>query len=521
MAGPTPPIPPLSTPFAQNLRDQRRAAHRQAHSERKQRHLLRVQQKAARKQARSLLSQQRRTLRRTSLLAPLLLLVCGSVALLVRAGHPALAIFLPWYSRWWPLLFLFAGLFLLIEWAADLFLLTGDTPAAPRRLGAAATLLLLFLGLLGTGTHTLFQARNLFRNNLQFGLGDFEKLLDQKHEFSQTIDTAFPAGTRLRVDNPHGSVTLIGARTDGQIHITVDKQIFTSSDDDASRQEQQLNPQLSLADGTLQLSIPRLVGSSADLTVTLPASAPISISAQHGSVDLSDLQAPVTVTADHGDITCKNINGAVSAQINHNGSSFIAHNVTGDLQLHGHAQDLTLTEIHGQVDLEGEFFGNTHLEHLYGPLAFRTHRTQLTLGRLPGEIDINPESDLSGSQIVGPTLLHTSSRNVSLDRVLGDLSVTDSRGSVDITASSPLGSIDVQNRDGAVALTVPEHAALTLDAFTHGGTIETDLGLTPTGENGNQTLQGVVHGGGPHITIRTSHLDIDIHQGQVDPSTNP
>ncbi len=521
MAGFPPPIPTPGTPLAQNLRDQRRAALREDRAKRKQKRLAFRQQEAARKQVQILERRQRRTLRRTSLLAPLLLLLCGLTALLVGAGHPSLAVFLPWYSRWWPLLFLFAGLFLLIEWASDFFLLTSALPAAPRRLGAIATLLLFALALFGTGTRSAFQTRDLFRNNLQLGLGDFEELFDQKHESSQTIDTAFPAGTRFTVENPHGNITLIGTGPEGQIHITISKQIFTGFDTDASREEQQLNPQISLAGGTLQLSMPRLVGASADLTITLPASAPASLSVQHGSIDISDLHAPVTVTADHGDITCNNITGAVAAQINHNGSSFTAHNITGDLYLHGHAQDLTLTDVHGQTNLEGEFFGNTHLEHLYGPVTFRTHRTQLSLGRLPGEIDMSPESDLSGSQIVGPTLVHTSSRNVSFERIAGDLSITDSKGTINITSAAPLGNIDVQNRNGAVTLTLPDHAALTLDAQTHGGHIDTDLGLTPIVENNDQILQGVVGGGGARVTIRTTHLDIDIHQGQVNPPTDP
>ena len=521
MAGFPPSMPPLGAPLAENARDQRRAARREARSERKQRRIQSNQQDAARKQAQSLLRRQRRTFRRTSLLAPLLLLVCGVTALLVRAGHPALDVFLPWYGRWWPLLFLFAGLFLLIEWASDLFLLTGTMPAAPRRLGAGATLLLLALALFGMGTRTIFQTQDLFRNNLQFGLGDLEELLDQKHESSQTMDTAFPAGTRLIVDNPHGNVTLSGTGPDGQIHITINKQMFTGSDAEASREEQQLKPQLLLADGSLQLTVPRLVGASADLTITLPASTPATLNVQHGSVDISALRAPVTITADHGDIACNDITGTVLAQVNHNGSSFTAHDMTGDLHLHGHAQDLTLTDIHGQVDLEGEFFGNTHLERLHGPVTFRTHRTQFSFGRLLGEVDISPESDLSGSQIVGPTFLHTFSRNVSLDRMAGDLSVTDSRGTIDITSSSPLGNIDIQNRDGAVTLTLPEHAAVTLDALTHGGHIDTDLGLTPGVENDNQSLQGAIGGGGARVTIRTSHLDIDIHQSQVDPPIEP
>ncbi len=517
----SPPGPPFGAPGAGNAREQARTQSRQAHFERKQARAQWKQERSAHKQARFLHIQQRRNLRRTSLLAPLLLLALGLTTLLIRAGHPPLAHFLSWYSRWWPLLFLSAGLFLLLEWACDFFLHTGSTPAVPRRIGAGATLLLIAFALFGAGTHSVRQTRDLFGNDIHLGLGDFEQLLAEKHESAKTIDTAFPTGTRLSVDNPHGNITLIGASDDGQIHVVVNKQIYTDSDADASQEEQQLDPQVSLSGGILQVTVPRLVGATADLTITLPTSAAASLNAQHGSVDVSALHAPVTIIADHGDITCKDITGAINVQISHNESSVTASDITGDVTVRGHAQDLNLTGVQGQVSLEGEFFGNTHLERLHGPVAFRTHRTQLTLGQLPGQVDISPESELTGSQIVGPLSIHTSSRNVSFDRVAGDVSITNSRGSVNVTSSAPLGNIDIQDRDGAVTLTLPEHAGLTLDAATHGGRIDTDLGLDSTSQNGSQTLQGTVRGGGARVTVRTSHLDIDIHQGNVQPPTKP
>ena len=517
----SPPGQPFGAPVTGTARDQARAERRQARTGREQARAQWKQERSARKQVRSFQSQQRRSLRRTSLLAPLLLLALGITALLIRAGHPPLAAFLSWYGRWWPLLLIFAGLFLLLEWACDFFLLTGSTPAVPRRLGAGATLLLIALALFGTGTHSVRETRNLFGNDIHLGLGEFEELLAEKHESTKTVDTAFPTGSRLSVDNPHGNITLIGSADDGQIHVVVNKQIYTDSDADASQEEQQLDPQISLSGGTLQVTIPKLVGATADLTITLPTSGAASLNAQHGSVDVSALHAPVTITADHGDVTCKDVTGDVNVQINHNDSSLTASDITGDITVRGHAQDVNLTGVHGQVSLEGEFFGNTHLERLHGPVAFRTRRTQLTLGQLLGQVDISPESELTGSRVVGPLSLHTSSRNVSFDRVAGDVSITNSRGSVNVTSSAPLGSIDVQNRDGAVSLTVPEHAGLTLDAATHGGRIDADLGLESTSQNGGQALQGSAYGGGARVTLRTSHLDIDIHQGNVQPPTEP
>jgi DUF4097 and DUF4098 domain-containing protein YvlB len=272
---------------------------------------------------------------------------------------------------------------------------------------------------------------------------------------------------------------------------------------------------------TLSVSVPRLAGGTADLNVTVPDWSETTVTTNHGSVNVSKMRAAVNATTDHGDIEVDSVTGPVNAHIDSSGSSFAGHNITGPVLVKGHAQDLNVSDVTGQVTLEGEFFGDTHLERLNGPVSFRTSRTQLTMMRLDGDVDLSPHAELTGSQMVGPVRLHTSSRTITLERVAGDVDVANSKGPVEITSSSPLGNVLVENRDGAIHLTVPEHAGFDIDAETRDGSVNGDWELSPSTSHETTTLRGRVGDGAARLVLHTSHADIDVRKGIVAPPAAP
>ena len=311
----------------------------------------------------------------------------------------------------------------------------------------------------------------------------------------------------------------MGRSGDGRVHIVVDKQIYSWGDDDASSRSNKLDPRVTLAGGTLSVSLPWLNAASADLSVTVPDSVATVVSDNHGAVNVSGIHAAVNVTANHGDIDLERIAGPVNVHTSNTGSSFTAHGVQGDLTLRGHADDLTITDVTGGVSVEGEFYGDTHLEHLGGPSTFRTSRTQFSIGRLDGMVDISSDEEFTGSQIVGPTLLHTRSRNISLERVAGPVDISNSNGTVDLTASAPLGNVSINNASGEVTVTVPEHSGVMVQTETRDGAIQDDLDNSNIPENSAATHSATVGDGAARLSIVTSHADITIHKGLVEPPT--
>jgi len=508
---PPPYPPPPGSPFGFDPKQQAKYARQQYKAQ------ARAAIMAAKAQ-RDFYRDQRRAARRSSILGPLMIVAFGVMFLLIRMGRIPAVTFWGWYGRWWPLLLVAAGVVLVAEWGFDHIGVEDGAPIPQRGFGGGVVFLLILLAGSGAIIHGLHDGNDLFTHSFNLDSDTFDEFLGEKHEMTQQIDQDFPAGTSLTIDNPHGDITVVGKSDDNKVHITVNKQVWTSSDSDADSKAQRLSPNVALIGSTFSVSTPSIQGGIADLSITVPAFAMTTISANHGDVNVSDINSPVTVTANHGDIELNGIKGAVMARINHRDSSFSAHHIDGDVEVHGHADDVSATDISGHLSLEGEFYGDTHLERLRGPMTFHTTRTQFSVERLDGEINISPNSELSATDIVGPTTLKTRSRNISLDRVAGDVEVTNSDGSVEVTSALPLGNISVQNRSGEVNVTVPEHSGFVVDAETRDAEIENDLGLHTTNQNSRVDLAGQVGSGGPKITLRTTHFDIGIHQKLIAPA---
>jgi len=516
MATYPPPVPP---PYSSDPRQQRQYLKAMARAQKDAAREY-IRQEAFR---RNLLRRQERAYRRSSILGPLLVLAAGVIFLLIGLGKLPLAMFLDWYGRWWPLFLVAAGVILVGEWAFDQSIHGEDQPYVRRGIGGGAVFLLILLAIAGPIIRAVHAGRDALTGANTFFLnGDnLDELFGEKHDSEQQIDQPFAPGTSLTIDNPHGDVTIVGKSSDNQIHITVAKQIYGRSDSEAADKAQRFSPQVSQFGSVLNVSVPTVQGASADLSITLPDSGETTVTANHGAVNISSMRAPVNVTTNHGNIDLNSIAGPVNVHINSSGSSFAGHNITGAVYLKGRGQDLSVTDVTGDVTLEGEFFGDTHLERLRSPVSFHTSRTQLSLMQLDGNIDVSSRSELNGSQIVGPLRLKTSSRNISFERVAGDVDITDSNGSVDVSSAAPLGNVSVENRNGSIHLTVPSRAGFNIDAEAREGSVDNDLALSSNTAHNRTTLAGRVGDGSTQITLRTTHADIDIHKSDVAPPVPP
>jgi DUF4097 and DUF4098 domain-containing protein YvlB len=502
--------PPGGPPYGNDWKYQRRMLKDQA---RAQRDMIRAQRDAYRYQARSM--------RRSSILGPLVLITLGVIFLLVQTGHLQGYRLWEWYGRFWPFLLVGAGVIMLLEWAYDQYAQPDSTqPRYRRRVGGGVFTLLVLLAVTGLifsgmreGGHSrFFDGMNLNQDNLDEFLGD-------KHESDQSLAQSFPAGASLSVNNPRGDVTISGTSDDNQIHVNVHKDVYTRSDSDAETKAQHLSPILNVSGNNVSLSVPSIEGGRADLTITVPATASSIVTANHGDIKINSIKAPVIVTANHGDIELSAITGDITARINNGSSDISAHSVTGALTIEGHAHDTTLSDLSGPVTVRGEFFGDGHYEHIRGPIHFHTSRTDFQLARLDGEIELGSNAELTTSNAVGPLTLTTYSRNITLDRIAGDVFVTNRNGSVDVTGAPPLSNITIENRNGSVAVTVPEQSSFAYQFDATNGDIQSDFSeiKIPDGGLQKKTISGITGKGGPLLRIATSQGDISVKKGSILP----
>jgi DUF4097 and DUF4098 domain-containing protein YvlB len=508
---PPPPYPPPpGPPYGNDWKYQRRILKDQA---RVQRDMLRAQREAYRYQARSL--------RRSSILGPLVLITVGIVFLLVQTGHLQGYRLWEWYARFWPFLLVGAGVVMLLEWAYDQHVQSDSTqPQYRRRVGGgvfAVLVILAFTGVILSGAR--HDGRSRLFNGLNINQDNWDEFMGDKHESDQTLAQAFPAGAALVVNNPRGDVTIAGTSDDNQIHVSVHKQVYTRSDSDADAKAQRLSPNINVSGSNVTLSVPAIEGARADLTITVPATAATTVNANRGDVKITAIKAPVTITANHGDVELSAITGDITTRINNSGSNLSAHSVTGSLTVEGRSHDTTISDLNGPLTLRGEFFGDAHFERIRGPLKFHTSRTDFQLARLDGQIDISSSAALSTSEAVGPLTLTTHSRNITLDRVAGDVSVTNRNGSVDVTSAPPLSNVTVENRNGSVSVTVPEQSNFAYQFDATNGDIESDFPQVKSNSEDSRknTVNGTIGKGGPLLRVTTSQGDVSLKKASIMP----
>ncbi len=514
MAGYPPPYPPPPGSPAggppQDWRYQRRILREQA---RAQRDLIRAQRDAYRAQIRGS--------RRGSIVGPLLVVTIGILFFLVQLGRLSFNRLGYTFGRFWPLLLVGVGLVLLIEWTFDRASAERNgTPFHARpTVGGGVITLLVFIAIVGIGANGFRDGRNNFLSRgFGFNQDNIDQFFGDKHESDQNIEQVYPVNAALSVTNPRGDVTVAGTSDDNQIHITIHKQVYTRSDSDADSRAKELTPRINSTSNTFDITMPALEGTHADLTLSVPPGTPVTIMANHGDAHVNSIKAPVTVTANHGDVELSSIDGPATTRVNNGGSSFSAHAINGPVVLEGHGRDLTLSDINGPVTMNGEFFGTTHLEHVRGFVKFHTSRTDFQLARLDGEMEISPRADLSASEAVGPVILTTRNRNITLEHISGDLSVTNRNGSVDLIAAPPMGNVTIANRSGSVNVTVPQQANFVVQAQTNNGDLENDFSFpVQEGSNNNKNFGGTAGKGGSLIRINTTEGDIALKKANLTP----
>jgi DUF4097 and DUF4098 domain-containing protein YvlB len=473
-----------------------------------------AQQRAMRHQLRDQIRAQRRSLRRGSIVGPLILLSLGVVFLLAQMGRLSWGQSMEWYSRWWPAVLIAAGVVLLIEWAIDE---QRESPAGHVRvLGGGVVFLLIVLALAGLGARGIAYGLDWHDHALSNGYTRWDHLFGDRHDADSSMNRSMPAGSTLVIRNPHGDVSVTGSSSDGQVHVSIHTQTYAWKEADAEAKAKALQPAFSNDGGVLTLNVNSVEGGQADLTVQIPRNAPLTIQANRGDITVTEMSAPVTLTANHGDVDMSAVDGGATVHVNDSDSSINLHSIRGPVSLQGHSGDVDISDITGDVALQGDFYGSTHFAHVNGAVRFDTSRTHFGAARLDDELTIDRGS-LDGTQMMGPLVLKTSDKNITLDRVQGSVDVINSNGSVEVTAASPLDTIAIQNRRGSVDLGLSGGGGFVLNAQTRNGDMENDFGLSSETNDETHTLNGRVGTGGPTVTVATSNGDVTVRRSTVEP----
>jgi DUF4097 and DUF4098 domain-containing protein YvlB len=220
----------------------------------------------------------------------------------------------------------------------------------------------------------------------------------------------------------------------------------------------------------------------------------VDVSSENAGVRLQDLDGSAKVETRKSDlIRCVNVKGAVD--------------------LRGHGEDVELTNITGQVTINGDYSGTVSLRNLAKPVRVIDLRTQLELQQIPGEVRLDRGS-LNLQNVVGPLKLTTHATDVELDGVSKEVNMDVDKGDIELRPGHlPLGRTTIHTRSGNIELALPTSATFALNANTDRGEIDNEFGdqLREETQGHGARLQGTV-GSGPDVVLTTGRGSITIRK---------
>jgi len=449
-----------------------------------------------------------------SVVGPIILVAVGVIGVLIYSGRVSAPSFWTWYGHWWPVLLIAAGVALLGEWALDL---RRETPV---RRGSGFVGILVLLAILGFVASGMTSGRwGPMRAQWGDNNDNFFNIfgLPQRDFDQEVLNVPIPSNASVQIENPRGDVSITAGDTPN-IEVHAHAIAFASSDSEAKKIFDAEQAHVTVSGNAVLVKSDGNNSGRVNLTITLPKSAQVRVNAGHGDVTVANLESGLNINSNHGDVHLSLIKGSVQVRFSNDRGDFSAHQITGDLTAEGNCNDLTLSEIAGKVTLNGELFGDVHMEGITGPIHLHTSVTDLDVASLPGDLTLNSD-DLRVTQSKGAVRVTTHSKDVDLSQVYGDTYVENRDGRI---AVEPAGTyaIEAKNRKGDVEVTFPPNAQATVDGNTRNGDIITDFALAISGDQ-SKTVTGKIGSGGPRVVLSAENGDLHIKRGTGIPPPPP
>ena len=448
-------------------------------------------------------------MRRHSIIGPLLLITIG-VLFLLWNFHPEWVSF-ALIARYWPLLLIVWGLLRLME---ILYWRLTSKPLPSRGLSGGEWTLVVLICLFGSGLF-LFTERRPHLPRVFVGDRGVE-LFGEPFDYPIPEQRQAAKVTRIVIENQRGNTRVVGADT-AEIKVTGRKTIRAYRESQADEANKRTPVEI-ITQGdqilvrTNQEKAPGDMRISTDLELTVPRGASIQASGRSGDFDILNVEGGVEVKSATAGVRLQNIGGNARVDLSR-GSIVRAVNVKGSVEILGRGDDLELENVDGGVTINGYYSGDIQCRNLAKPLLFQSGTTELRVGRLPGQLQMNL-GDLTMNNAEGPVRVTAKSKDLQIEDLTGDLEISLERGDVTLVPRRALTSkMDVVTRGGDVELALPTGAKFELEAVTRRGAVENEFGapLQVTSDGAGASLKGST-GVGARITLRTERGQVTVRK---------
>jgi hypothetical protein len=306
-----------------------------------------------------------------------------------------------------------------------------------------------------------------------------------------------PGTTELRFETGT-ALTIVGEDRDD---VVTDLSVWSSGYDDmeAKRYAAETKLNITVAGNSLifGMSYPKPAEQRASLALRVPRKIAIRIQPTRSKLEISDV-ASVELVESRGPVTLRGIDGRLVAT--HRGGILTLESIA-TLKLSTRGSNVVLRDVRGEAMLQmqgGELRG----EAIAGPLEIESNGTRIVL------------EDLVKTR--KPVKLNAVGGSLSLTGVTTDLRIDGRNTSIDVVIDKPAPVAIYTEGEEATNVTLPA-GGFALDALAMDNRLSVPDGLFAIkSTEKEQRASGVVGGGGPTITLRSSRGEINIRLRRSD-----
>jgi len=445
--------------------------------------------------------------RRGSLFWPLFLIGAGAFVLIKRA-HPELPIG-QFFGQYWPVLLIALGAIRLLEY----FLRRG---AVGPVITGGEIFAIVFLILLGLAAAHYYRS-DWVRRGWKIDLSDLNVYRDT-FDFTEQVTQPLKAGAAVTISSPQGEL-VIRAGEAAEVRVVARKRIGADREEEAKRLADQVHMGVTETPAGLEIRPEFDTGGHGrvkrvDLEVTVPVRTDLQLSAHRGDIRINGIHGAIRLSSRFGDVELQAIKG--KTEVDQSRGSIRAANLEGNLRIAGRGDELDLADIVGEVNIQGEFFGEIKIKNVSKLTHFLSSRTDLSSERIRGALQMD-SGDLRLIKPEGAVNLVTHNKDIEVEDFDGRLQIQNRRGDIRLTPHQSLQQdIQVTNESGDIELVLPVNSSFQINAVARSnGEIVSDF----SGENlklsksgATTTLTGRVGTRGPQISLSTTYGTIRLRK---------
>jgi hypothetical protein len=443
---------------------------------------------------------------RSSILGGILLILLG-VLFLFAHWNPDLHL---WHVLWhyWPVLIILWGVSKLVD---HFNAQQSGTTRPPMVNGPeAALMVLVILVIAGMGLYSTIREKH---PDLNIDINMFHEKADQMVDLpTQTI----PAGSHVTLATEHGSITCHAGDTN-ELRVSATETASASNEDAAQQKLKTMQLAIRQDDGgyivSPQQQSDREGEVQVDLDVTVPKSSSLTVSSNHGDINISGVAGKIAVTAPRGDIDIHDTGSDVAVDMSK--GDIRMSGIAGNARLAGHGGEVEISDVAGDATVAGEFFGPVRIRNITKTTHYASQRADLTFAHLTGRLELDSEQ-IEVSDVGGAAQMATKNKDLDVENVAGRLEIADEHGDIKVVCSQPpKEDISIANESGGVDLTLPAKSNFTISAVSKSGEVQSDFESAsgaPENENENSRFSAKFGTGVPKIDIATTYGTISLHK---------